>query len=340
MPPMKLGLVGFGRVARGLFRLLEGRQDFELAVIADKIDAKAIEYLLRFDTLMGRYPGPLRLDGERIQAGERTIRLVPTDKPGEIPWGELGVDLVVEATSRAETRAELEAHLAAGARRVVVCSPPAEAPDLTVIPSVNGHQLRAEHRIVSNGSATLHGAVPVLQVLEEEFGIERLFLSTVHAYSDQQRLADVPEKDLRRGRAATENIVPMDSQAGRLLEELMPGLAGKVVATAINVPVANGSLVDLVTWHARPVTPEAINAAVQAAAASERFARILAYETEPIVSSDVLGSSFSATFDSDATMTLGERMSKTLIWFDNSWSYTHRLLELLERLVKLEGGRV
>lgn len=336
MPPIRLGLVGFGRVARSLFRLLAGREDFELAVIADQVEPKAVEYLLRFDTLLGRYSGPLALDGDTLRSGERSVRLLPTDKPGQIPWGELGVDFVVEATTRAETRVELEAHLAAGARRIVVCSPPADPPDLMLLPTLNAEALRAEHRILSNGPATLHCAVPVIQVLEEAFGIERLFLTSVHAYSDQQRLADVPEKDMRRGRAAAENIVPMESQAGRLLEELMPALAGKVVASAVHVPVANGSLVDLVLWHSRPVTVEAINAAVREAAPQERFAGVLAYETEPIVSSDVLGSSFSSTFDSDATLVLGERLSKTLAWFDNGWSYTHRLLGLLERLARID----
>ncbi len=337
-----IGIQGFGRIGRSLLRLLyerhavEGRDDLRLLAIADPADPKALAYLVRFDTLLGRFPAPVSLDGNALLVGGQPIHVAKTDQPGQVPWGELGVDVVIEASSRPRRRADLEQHLAAGAKRVILCSPPAEPPDLTVVEPLNGHLLSREQRIVSNASSTAHCAGPVAKVLADAFGIERLFLATVHAYTDQQRLADVPESDWRRGRAAAENVIPQETNAGAMLEELIPELAGRVTAMSMNVPVANGSLVDLVCWHQREVTAGAINEVLRAAAASERWRRVLAFETEPIVSSDVLGSSASAVFDSEATMVLGDHVSKTLAWFDNASGYARRVLELIERFAALD----
>lgn len=341
MAPIGIGIQGFGRMGRSLLRLLHerathGQDDLRLLALADPADPKAIAYLTRFDTLLGRFPAPVSLgEGSLLVAG-KPIRLLSTDEPGEAPWGELGVEVVIEASPKPRSRADLEKHLAAGAKRVILCSPPAEPPDLTVVEPLNGHLLRREQRIVSNASSTAHCAGPVAKVLADAFGIERLFLATVHAYTDQQRLADVPESDWRRGRAAAENVIPQETNAGTMLEELIPELEGRVTAMAMNVPVANGSLVDLVCWHQREVTVGAINEALRAAAASERWSRVLAFETEPVVSSDVLGSARSAVFDSDATMVLGSRVSKTLAWFDNASGYARRVLELVERFAALD----
>lgn len=341
MAPIGIGIQGFGRIGRTLLRLLharrlEGRDDLRLAAIADPADPKALAYLIRFDTLLGRFPAPVSLTEGKLLVGGQPVHLAKTDQPGELPWGELGVDVVIEASPKPRSRADLEKHLAAGARRVILCSPPAEAPDLTVVEPLNGHLLSREHRIVSNSSSTAHCAGPVAKILADAFGIERLFLSTVHAYTDQQRLADVPEKDMRRGRAAAENVIPLATNAGAMLEELIPELAGRVTAMSLNVPIANGSLVDLTCWHEREVTVGAINEVLRAAAASERWRRVLAFETEPIVSSDVLGGSESAVFDSDATMTLGPRVSKTLAWFENARAYAQRVLDLIDRFAALD----
>lgn len=336
MAPVSIGLAGFGRIGRSLFRLLYDRIDLRLAAVSDTTDPETLSYLLRFDTLAGRFPQPLAIQNGQLEVAGRRIRHFVAGKPGEVPWGELGVEVVIETSTKAKSRAELEKHFAAGAKRVILCVPPAEPPDLTVVAGVNEHLVTPAHRLISAASSTAQAAGPLVAILAEAFGIERAFLSTVHAYTDQQRLADVPEKDLRRGRAAAENIIPQESNAGQLLEELFPALAGKIAASSMNVPIANGSLVDLVCWHGREVSRDALNEAVRAAASSTRFRQLLAYETEPIVSSDVIKSPFSATFDSDATMVLGTRMSKTLAWFDNSWGYAHRVIELIERFAELE----
>jgi glyceraldehyde 3-phosphate dehydrogenase len=252
------------------------------------------------------------------------------------PWGELGVDVVIEATSKYRTRAEVERHFAAGAKRVILCSPPAEPPDFTIVFGVNEDELRPGHRIVSAASATAIAAGPVLKILDGAFGVERAFLTTVHAFTNQQRLADVPDDDPRRGRAAGENIIPQETHAADLLAELLPDLQGKISGYSLNVPVANGSVVDLVCWHRKPVTVEAVNEVVRTAAAGAGLKEILSYETEPIVSSDILLSECSGTFDSLGTMVLGNEVSKTLTWFDNGWGYAHRVVDLLRRFEQFD----
>ncbi len=250
--------------------------------------------------------------------------------------GKLGVEVVIEATGRHRSRQELERHLAAGAKRVILCAPPLDPPDLTVVMGLNDHLLRAEHRIVSNASVTAHAAAPILAILQQAFGVERAYLSAVHAYTSQLRLADVPAEDMRSGRAAAENVIPQPTRVGAMLMDLLPELRGRVSAMALNVPVPNGSVVDLVCWHRRPVSKEAINEALRAAAAEPRWQSILAYEDGPIVSGDIRRSPFSSTFDSLATMVIGERLSKTLSWFDNGWGYAHRALDLIRRFDELE----
>jgi len=337
MEPVRIGLMGFGRIGRNIFRILYEREDLRLAAISDIADHKGLEYLLRFDTILGRFPDAVSVQDDYLYAAGRRTRMLSAEKPGEVPWGDLGVDVVIEATARFRSRAEFERHLEAGAKRVILCVPPVDRPDITVVRGVNDHLLRSEHRIVSNASCTAHCVAPVVKILNEAFGIERAFLTTVHAYSNQQRLADVPAEDPRRGRAAAENIIPQATKAALMIDDLLPELAGKVSAMAMNVPVANGSVVDLVCWHEEPVTREAINEIMRTAADSGRFRGILCYEPEPIVSSDIVRSSYSSTFDAQATMTLGDRVSKTLSWFDNSWGYAHRVVELIERFAELDN---
>ena len=245
------------------------------------------------------------------------------------------MDVVIEATGKLVRRAQVERHLENGARRVVLCVPPEDPADITVVIGVNDHLLRPEHRIVSNASCTAHAVAPVLEILQGAFGIERAFLSTVHAYTNQQRLADVPSEDKRRGRAAAENIIPQATETAAVVTELVPSLRGKLQAMAMNVPVPNGSVVDLVCWHEKPVTPLAINEVVRTAAAGS-YHHVLDYEDDPIVSSDVLRSPYSGTFDALGTMVLGDRVSKTLTWFDNSWGYSNRVVDLVQKLAELE----
>ena len=333
MSSTRVALMGFGRIGRNLFRILYRSERVRIAAISDPADPQALEYLLRYDTILGRFPDEVSVRDGHLYAYGRQIPVL--SDAGEAPWADLGVDTVIEATGRSRSRAELERHLEQGARRVILCAPPLEPPDVTVVTGVNDDALRPEHQIVSNASCTAHAAAPVIKILHEAFGIRRAFLTTTHAYTNQQRLADVPSEDKRRGRAAAENIIPQDTNAAEVLKELMPELGGRLSGMAMNVPVPDGSVVDLVCWHEKPVTKVAINEVVRTAAAS-RFQGILDYEDNPIVSTDILGHPHSGTFDSLATMVQGSEMSKTLTWYDNGWGYAHRAVDLIERFLEMD----
>ncbi len=331
MSTLTIGLLGCGRVGRNLIRILSRSADVAVAAVVDPSEAEQIEYLLKFDTLLGRFPEPLELDGDELVIGPRRVALFAGANAAAPDWRALGVDVVVFATGRPVTREQIDAEIARGAARVVLCSPPAEPADATLVFGVNEESLSPEHRVVSVGSVTAVCVAPVLKVLERAFGVERAFLTTVHAYGTRLALADAPADDPRSGRAAAENIIPQQTNADELIAELMPGLAGRVSGMAMNVPVPNGSVVDLTCWHPGEVTVEAINAAVRAAAEGPLYG-LIHYETEPIVSSDILESPFSGTFDSLSTMVVGGRVSKTLTFYDNAWGYAHRVVDLLRRL--------
>ncbi len=334
---MRVGLVGMGRIGRDLLRILYRDDEIRIAAIDEIADPGAVEYLIRFDTILGPFPEELSIREGNLYVVGRQIPMLATDSAEAPPWGELGVDVVVEASGRAVSRAEVEAHLDQGAKRVILCVPPLDPPDITIAYGVNDDLLEPGHRIISNASCTAHCAAPVLRILNEAFGLERAFVTSVHAYSNQQRLADVPTEDPRRGRAAAENIIPQETNAAQVLDQLLPDLAGRITGGSISAPVPNGSVVDLVCWHEGDVTKTAINEVVRTAAAAD-WQGILHYEDDPIVSSDIVGSSFSGTFDSQATMVMREKVSKTLTWFDNSWGYAHRVVDLIRRLDEIDAA--
>ena len=331
-----IGLMGFGRIGRNLFRILYQSEDIKLAAISDIADHKALEYLLRFDTILGPFPDEVSIQEDNLYVIGRQIPMLSEKEPGDVPWGDLGVDIVIEATAQDRTREDFEKHLEQGAKRVILCVPPKTPPDITVVMGVNDAHLKPEHRIVSNGSCTAHCAAPVVKILHDAFGIKRAFLNTVHAYTNQQRLADVPSEDKRRGRAAAENIIPQETNATQVVTELIPDLAGRLSGASMNVPVPNGSVVDLVCWHEKPVTELAINEVIRTAAASDQWKGILNYEDDPIVSSDIIRSTYSSTFDSMATMVQKENVSKTLSWYDNGWGYAHRVVDLIRKFMEID----
>jgi glyceraldehyde 3-phosphate dehydrogenase len=328
--------MGFGRIGRNLFRILYQSKDIRLAAISDIADHKALEYLLRFDTILGLFPDEVSIKEGHLYVAGRQIPMLSEKAPGDVPWGDLGVDIVIEATARKWSRGQLERHLECGAKRVILCAPPQDPPDITIVMGVNDDQLKPEHRIVSNGSCTAHCAAPIVKVLNEAFGIQRAFLSTVHAYTNQQRLADVPSEDKRRGRAAAENIIPQQTDAAQMVTRLIPELEGCVSGGSMNVPVPNGSVVDLVCWHEKPVTKLAINEVVRTAASTAKWREIINYEDDPIVSSDIIRSPYSTTFDSLATMVMRDHVSKTLGWYDNGWGYAHRVVDLINAFTDME----
>jgi len=329
--------MGFGRIGRSVFRLLYRREDLKVEAISDIADHKALEYLLRFDTVLGRFPDEVSVrDGSLFCRGRR-VTMVSGREPRDVPWGDLGVDLVVDASARYRSREELQGHLDRGARRVILCVPPRDEPDITVVMGVNEGDLRPEHRLISNASSTAQCAAPILRYLHETFRLRRVLFTTVHGYTNQDRLADVPHDDLRRGRAAAENIIPTATNAPTLLGKLIPDLEGRIEGIALNVPVPDGSLVDMVAWTERKVDPVSVNEIIRTAAAGP-LKGIVRYEEEPIVSSDVRGPE-SAVFDSLSTMTLGDDLLKVVAWFDNGWGYSNRVVDLIERIVALEEGR-
>jgi len=335
----RVGIYGFGRIGRNLFRILHGRNDIAIAAVSDLAEPEALAYLLQFDTLLGRFEEPVSVEAGRLRAGKASAALLTgKDQPAVPRWGDLGVHTVFEATSRGRTRAEAEAHLEAGARRVILLAPPKEKPDATVVLGWNDAVIASAPRIVSNASSTVQCLTPVLAVLDEAFGIRRALFTTIHSYTSAHRLADVPAEDKRRGRAAAENIIPQESRSPAIVLDLMPGLRGKLSGFAMNVPVSNGSVVDLTAWHEKPVTPAAINAAFREAAASARWRGVLRFEEAPIVSSDVARSPYSATFDAPATMTLRGGASKTLSWFDSGYGYAQRAVDLVERFARVEAA--
>ncbi|MGD8343020.1 MAG: glyceraldehyde 3-phosphate dehydrogenase NAD-binding domain-containing protein [Desulfobacterales bacterium] len=330
-----IGLMGFGRIGRNLFRILYQNKDIKIAAISDIADHKALEYLLRFDTILGPFPDEVSIQENNLYVVGRQIPMLSATV-GDVPWGDLGVDTVIEATAKHRTREDFEKHLKQGAKRVILCVPQKTPPDITVVMGVNDDQLKADHKIVSNGSCTAHCAAPVIKILHEAFGIQRAFLSTVHAYTNQQRLADVPSEDKRRGRAAAENIIPQETNAAQVVTDLIPDMAERLTGASMNVPVPNGSVVDLVCWHEKPVTKVAINEVIRTAAASEKWRGILNYEDDPIVSSDIIRSTFSSTFDSMATMVQKEKVSKTLAWYDNGFGYAHRVVDLIKKFIEID----
>ncbi len=335
--PVTVGLMGFGRIGRNLFRLLYRDDGFRLGAISDIADPEALAYLLRYDTILGRFPDLVTYKSGHLYTRGREIPLLSGKDPGDVRWADLGVEYVVEATGRDRSRAEIDRHLEAGARRVVLCIPPRERPDISVVYGVNHDRLRPEHRIVSNASCTAHCAAPLLATLNDAFGIERVHLTAVHAYSSVQRLADVPAGDPRLSRAAAENIVPSATNAAAVLDEVLPQMAGRIHAAALRVPLPNGSLVDMTLWTGRTASRDGINEVVRTAAAGP-YRAILEFSEDPIVSSDVEASPYSSVFDSLATMVLGGRLAKVIAWFNNGWAYSHRVVDLLRRFGEMDGA--
>ncbi|MCY3933385.1 MAG: type I glyceraldehyde-3-phosphate dehydrogenase [Acidobacteria bacterium] len=334
----RIGIQGFGLLGRSLFRLSLDRPEIEIGAVAETADPEMLRYLLQFSTLPWRYDGHVVLEDGSLSVNGFSASVVRAGNAGEAPWGDLGVTTVVDFRDSQPTRNELEGHLAAGAERVVLCAPPGGDLDRTVVVGLNEDRIEPSDRIVSAGSFTAHCAGPLLRILDGAFGVEQAFISSVRAYGAGSRLADVPAPEPRKGRAAGENIIPAATGAAEELAAVLPELGGKLSASAMDVPVSNGSVVDLVCWHRDGVTVDSVNDAVAAAAGGEWNGR-LRFEREAIVSADTAGSRATCIFDSQATMTLGERVSKTIAWFDNGWGYLHRLVELLAVLDGAAGAQ-
>jgi len=326
---MKIGINGFGRIGRSVFRILEEVDGIEVVAINDLFDNEALRYLLSYDTVMGPFGKNLRLEDDHFITDNSRAKLLNERSPAELPWAELGVDAVVEATGVFRQREQLEQHLQAGAGRVVLTVPAKDPVDYTVVLGVNEDGLAPEHRIISNASCTTNCLAPMARVLDDAFGIEEGVINTVHAYTNDQRLADVPHSDWRRSRAAAENIIPTSTGAAKAVGEVLPQLQGKLHGIAARVPVPDGSVVDLFVKLGKRVTVDDVNSVVREAASTERLSGILQYSETPIVSSDIIGNSHSSIYDAGFSGVTAERYLRVLNWYDNEWGYSCRVCDLL-----------
>jgi len=332
-----IGLMGFGRIGRNVFRQLDKVEGASVGAIVDINAPDALAYLLKYDSIYGRFDREVGLDGLNLVVGDQRIPILSAREPGEVDWSDYGIGTVVQATGKYRTMEWCSKHLDAGADNVILASTPEEPGDVPILlKGINDEIVNPDTKVIAMGSNTSNAFAPLLTILDDAFGVERAFFTTVHAFTNNQRLADVPTAGFRTSRAAGENIIPAETNSAEIISLVLPQFAGKLSSSALNVPVENGSTVDSVTEFTTPATVEAINEAVRAAATG-KFAGIIDYTNDPIVSSDVRGASASGIFDSLATLVIGETMAKTIIWFDNGWGYSARIVETLSLL---EGATV
>jgi glyceraldehyde 3-phosphate dehydrogenase len=331
--PIRVAINGFGRIGRAVFRIIAERKDSNIDVIAinDLADDEVLGYLLEYDSVMGPFEQHVEVSDGVMTVGKHRVKMLYEKDPAALPWKELGIDVVVESTGIFRTREQLQSHIDAGAKRVILTVPADDDIDQTVVLGVNDSELDDNDLIVSNASCTTNCLAPLAKVLDEAFGIKRGLMTTVHAYTNDQRLADVPHKDLRRSRAATENIIPTTTGAAKAVGKVYPKLNGKLHGMAMRVPVPDGSTVDLVVELARPVSVEEVNAAVKKASEGS-MSGVLQYTEDPIVSTDIIGNPHSSVFDAGGTQVLGGTLVKVLSWYDNEWGYSNRVVDLIDRL--------
>ena len=337
---IRVGINGFGRIGRSVFRILAGRPNVEVVGINDLFDADRLAYLLRYDTVQGVFDQPVEVTGNGLRVGGSDIRLSAERDPSRLPWTDLDVDIAVESTGVFRTRAQVAQHLDAGAPRVVLTVPAKDEIDAMIVLGVNDGDLGPEHRVVSNASCTTNCLAPLAKTLDDAFGFEEGFITTVHAYTNGQRLVDSPHSDPRRSRSATANIIPTTTGAARAVGKVLPHLNGKLDGMAMRVPVADGSIVDLTCRLRGAPSAEDVNAAASSAAESN-LAGILQYSEDPLVSSDILGNPHSSIFDAPLTRVSpaegGGVYARVVSWYDNEWGYSNRVADLIERLAQFES---
>jgi len=337
---IRVAINGFGRIGRLVFRALVQRRDkVEVVAVNDITDNRTLAMLLKYDSIHGRYPGTVEYDEEHLIVDGHPVRALAQRDPAQLPWGELGVDVVIESTGIFRSRATdgkpgFDSHLAAGAKRVVI-SAPAKDPDLTCVLGVNDDRITPEVRCISNASCTTNCLAPVAKVLHDRFRIVKGLMTTVHAYTNDQRVQDLPHKDLYRARAAALNIIPTTTGAAEAVGKVIPDLNGKLTGMAFRVPVGTGSVVDLVALLEKNVTAEEINAAIKEAAEGP-MKGILQYTEDPIVSSDIIDNSHSSIFAADWTKVIDDNFVKVVSWYDNEWGYSCRTADLVQRLAALD----
>jgi glyceraldehyde 3-phosphate dehydrogenase (phosphorylating) len=332
---VKVGINGFGRIGRNIFRAAHAAgADIDFVAVNDLVDPATMAHLLKYDSILGRFPGEVAAEGDALSVDGGSIKTLSERDPAALPWGDLGVDVVIESTGLFTGREDAAKHLAAGAKKVII-SAPAKEPDVTVALGVNfeSDYDPANHQIISNASCTTNCLAPMAKVLHEAFGIEQGLMTTIHAYTADQRLQDMPHKDPRRSRAAALNLIPTTTGAAKAVGLVLPELNGKLNGFSMRAPVPTGSAVDLVFTTPNPLEPDQINAALKAAAEGP-LKGILAYTEDPIVSTDIVGDPRSSIVDGLSTMTIGDgRMAKVISWYDNEWGYSNRCVELAGKVL-------
>ena len=330
---VRVGINGFGRIGRNVFRAAAGGDsEIEIVAVNDITDTATLAHLLAYDSTFGRYPGTVQAQADHIDVDGREVRVLAERDPADLPWGDLGVDVVVESTGFFTARDKAALHLGAGAKKVII-SAPAKDPDITIVLGVNDDQYDPEaHDIISNASCTTNCLAPVVKVLDDTFGVEHGFMTTCHAYTGDQRLLDAPHRDLRRARSAALSIIPTSTGAARAIGEVMPHLKGRLDGFSLRVPTPDGSVVDLVAEVGRETNVEEVNAAFLAASESGPLEGILGYTEDPIVSHDVVGDPRSSLLDAKLTMVMGTTV-KVISWYDNEWAYSRRVVDLAARVL-------
>ncbi len=336
---IRVGINGFGRIGRSVFRILADRANVQVVGVNDLFDAERLAYLLRYDSVQGAFAHPVEVTDGGFLVGGEAVRLSAERNPSRLPWTELGVDIAVESTGVFRTRSQVASHLEAGASRVVLTVPAKDQIDATIVLGVNDDDLGPDDRVVSNASCTTNCLAPLAKTLDDAFGLEEGFITTVHAYTNGQRLVDSPHSDPRRSRSATSNIIPTTTGAARAVGVVLPHLNGRLDGLAMRVPVADGSIVDLTCRLRETASADDVNAAAAEAAASN-LAGILQYSEDPLVSSDVLGNPHSSIFDAPLTRSTpaasGGAYVRAVSWYDNEWGYSNRVADLIERLAEFD----
>jgi glyceraldehyde 3-phosphate dehydrogenase len=332
--PTKLAINGFGRIGRLVFKIAQTDPELEVVAINDLTDAKTLAHLLKYDSVHGRYPFPVKAEGDTLIAGDLKVKVSAERDPSKLPWAALGVDIAVESTGVFRKRSQIEMHLQAGAKKVLLTVPAKDEIDNTIVLGVNDDELRPEDKIVSNASCTTNCLAPVAKVLNDKFGLVRGLMTTIHAYTNDQSILDLPHSDLRRARAAAVSMIPTTTGAAAAVGKVIPSLNGKLDGMAMRVPTSDGSIVDLVAELKTAATAEEINAAIKEAAEGP-MKGILEYCEDPIVSIDVVGNSHSSVFDSLSTSVMDGTMVKVLSWYDNEFGYSSRAVDLIKRMAAI-----
>ncbi|OHB91916.1 MAG: type I glyceraldehyde-3-phosphate dehydrogenase [Planctomycetes bacterium RIFCSPHIGHO2_12_FULL_51_37] len=331
---IRVGINGFGRIGRIVFRAMAQRPSIEVVAVNDLADSKALAFLLKYDSVHRRFPGTVDAKGNAISVNGKDVKLIQEKDPANLPWKDLRVDIVIESTGIFTSREACEKHIKAGAKKVILSAPPKDKLDAVIVIGVNNKALRPEHKIISNASCTTNSLAPMAKVLNDKFGVEKGLMTTIHAYTNDQKVSDLIHSDLRRARSAAVNIIPTTTGAAKAIGEVIPELNGKLDGIALRVPVVDGSITDLVATLKNKVTREDVNKAMKDASQGA-LEGILEYCDEPIVSSDIIGNPHSCIFDSLSTYVVGDNLVKVMGWYDNEWGFSQRMVELTELFASL-----